>query len=274
MFSWMKAHKIWSAVIGIALISMIAGISGGGGSKPASNTPAKPAPAAVAPAPTTQAPAPVATTAPPKAAQAPAKPAPAKTTYVPAQSGVLPDHARTPGADNPAVTQANIGSTICVTGWTATVRPDTSYTDALKREQLANGYAYQGDTNVADYEEDHLIPLELGGAPSNPLNLWPEPYAGSDGAHAKDKVENSLRRDVCNGTVTLAAARQEMASNWVSQASAAPAQSSVPVQPAAPAAPAPVSNYRAGEFCPKADHGLTIGGLTCTQVGARWRWED
>ena len=159
-------------------------------------------------------------------------------------------------------------------GWTATVRLPESYTEALKRTQLANGYAYQGDTNVADYEEDHLIPLELGGSPTSALNLWPEPYAGSDGARTKDEVENSLRRDVCNGSVTLATARQEIASNWVSQ-SAAPApvvQSSAPVQPAAPAAPA--SHYRAGEFCPKADHGITIGGLTCTQVGARWRWED
>ena len=220
-------------------------------------------------------PSPSATTVPPLATAAPTTPAPV-STYVPVQSGVLPDRSRTPGADNPAVTQATIGSTICVTGWTATVRPDTSYTDALKREQLASGYAYQGDTNVADYEEDHLIPLELGGSPTSALNLWPEPYAGSDGAHAKDKVENSLRRDVCDGTVTLAAARQEIAANWVSQASAAPApvHSSAPVQPAAPAAAAPVSDYRAGEFCPKADHGITIGGLTCTQVGARWRWED
>ncbi len=58
MFSWMKAHKIWTAVIGIALIGMIAGIAGGagGGSKPAAASTSAPA------APTTQAPAPVATT--------------------------------------------------------------------------------------------------------------------------------------------------------------------------------------------------------------------
>ena len=201
--------------------------------------------------------------------------APAKTTYVPAQSGVLPDSSRTPGADNPAVTQATITSTICVTGWTATVRPDTSYTNTLKREQLASGYAYQGDTNPADYEEDHFIPLEIGGAPSVSRNLWPEPYAGSEGARVKDVVENRLHHEVCKGTISLAAARQEIVKNWltVPGAAPAPAQSSAPVQPAAPAAPAPVSNYRAGEFCPKADHGITIDGLTCSQVGARWRWE-
>src|SRR5215510_5854842 len=30
---------------------------------------------------------------------------------------------------NPAVTQATIGTTICVRGWTATIRPPPSYTD-------------------------------------------------------------------------------------------------------------------------------------------------
>jgi hypothetical protein len=35
----------------------------------------------------------------------------------------LPDRTRTPGALNPKVTQATIGTTICVRGWTQTVRP-------------------------------------------------------------------------------------------------------------------------------------------------------
>ena len=42
------------------------------------------------------------------------------------------------------------------------MRPDTAYTDSLKQAQLASGYAYQGNTSMAAYEEDHLIPLELG----------------------------------------------------------------------------------------------------------------
>ncbi|MBV8598859.1 MAG: hypothetical protein JO017_08565, partial [Actinobacteria bacterium] len=36
---------------------------------------------------------------------------------------VLASPTLTPGATNPDVTQATIGSTICVRGWTATVRP-------------------------------------------------------------------------------------------------------------------------------------------------------
>src|SRR5690242_10597803 len=73
----------------------------------------------------------------------------------------LPDPSCQPGATNPDVTQSTIGSTICVSGWTSTVRPPTSYTNPLKVTQIAE-YRYT-DTSTADYEEDHLIPLELGG---------------------------------------------------------------------------------------------------------------
>lgn len=86
-----------------------------------------------------------------------------------------PNPVLTPGAFNPSVTQATIGSTICVSGWTATVRPPASYTTGLKIQQIVQ-YGY-GDTHTSSYEEDHLIPLELGGAPSDARNLWPEPYA-------------------------------------------------------------------------------------------------
>jgi hypothetical protein len=85
----------------------------------------------------------------------------------------LPDPSCQPGATNPDVTQATIGSTICVSGRTSTVRPPTSYTNPLKVQQIAQ-YGYS-DTSTADYEEDHLIPLELGGSPRSTLNLWPEP---------------------------------------------------------------------------------------------------
>ena len=48
----------------------------------------------------------------------------------------LPDHPRTPGAINPAVTQDNLKQTVCVTGWTATIRPPMTYTTRLKVRQM------------------------------------------------------------------------------------------------------------------------------------------
>jgi hypothetical protein len=124
----------------------------------------------------------------------------------------LPDASCTPGAFNPDVTQSTINKTICVSGWTATVRPPTSYTNALKKQGISD-YGYS-DTSMADYEEDHLIPLELGGAPRDPHNLWPEPHAGAKNSYSKDSIENKLKTAVCNGQVTLAAARKAIATNW------------------------------------------------------------
>jgi hypothetical protein len=122
---------------------------------------------------------------------------------------VLPDPACTPGATNPAVTQANIDQTICASGWTATIRPPESYTEPLKYRQMA---AY-GDTGSAGaYEEDHFIPLELGGSPTSSQNLWPEPGASPN---PKDAVEDAANHAVCDGQMTLAAAQQAMAANWI-----------------------------------------------------------
>ena len=98
-------------------------------------------------------------------------------------------------------------------------RAPSSYTTNLKGQQIA-AYRY-ADTNFADYEEDHLIPLELGGAPSDPRNLWPEAYlvslsdGRSVGAHVKDQLENKLKALVCAGSLPLAVARQEIATDWV-----------------------------------------------------------
>jgi hypothetical protein len=132
-----------------------------------------------------------------------------------ASGDVLPNPARTPGATNPNVTQADINSTICISGWTSTVRPPSSYTTALKERQLASGYAYHRDTSPSDYEEDHLIPLELGGSPTAETNLWPEPYHVTESAYSKDKIENKLHALVCSGALSLSTARHSIASNWV-----------------------------------------------------------
>jgi len=132
---------------------------------------------------------------------------------------VLPNPRLTPGIASSDVTPANTAATICVSGYTSgrrhddgrTVRPPESYTSALKRQQIAQyGYA---DTNLADYEEDHLIPLELGGDGYAAGNLWPEPYAGA-GAHVKDQLENRLRVLVCDGQLGLRVAQEAIAINW------------------------------------------------------------
>lgn len=114
-----------------------------------------------------------------------------------------------PGATNPAGTQATIWTTICRDGWTTTVRPPASYTEPIKFKGLA---AYSEPGPVHDYEEDHLIPRELGGSPTSKANLWPEPGAAPN---LKDHVENAANRAVCDQTMTLQAAREAIAGDWI-----------------------------------------------------------
>lgn len=113
------------------------------------------------------------------------------------------------GVANPAVTQATIHQTICQRGWTKTVRPPASFTNALKRAQLPAG----ADPHA--YEEDHVLPIEDGGAPRDPGNLRPQLWVGPDGARAKDDtVETPTRRRICAGEITLVAG-QAIIRAWV-----------------------------------------------------------
>ena len=130
----------------------------------------------------------------------------------------LPDPIRTPGATNPDVTPATIGATICSRGWTATVRPPAAYTSGLKRAQLASGYSIGSDRNPADYEEDHLVPLEVGGNPTAETNLWPEPRAGIYGAGTKDQVENVVNHMICDGRLGLADGQRMFMTDWIAAA--------------------------------------------------------
>lgn len=113
------------------------------------------------------------------------------------------DIARTPGVLNPDVTQATIGSTICVHGWTRTIRPPTDYTNELKLKQMRE-YGVGG--SPSDYQEDHLISLELGGHPTDARNLWPEPYPR---AAEVDSIENELNAKVCSGDMSLDEAQRK-----------------------------------------------------------------
>ena len=137
-----------------------------------------------------------------------------------------PDPRCTPGSLNPQVTQATIGRTICRSGWTSTVRPPESITEP---EKVASMRAYGARGGASDYEYDHFVPLELGGATNDPRNLWPEPGASPN---PKDAVEDELKRAVCDKRMTLAQAQHAIVSNWVALArKPAPQPKSSPSKP-------------------------------------------
>jgi hypothetical protein len=110
----------------------------------------------------------------------------------------------TPGVLNPQVTPSTIAKTICVRGWTSSIRPPTDYTNELKREQMTT---YRREGGLSDYQEDHLISLGLGGHPTDPRNLWPEPI---EQALKVDRTEKELNSAVCSGRMSLAEAQRRI----------------------------------------------------------------
>jgi anti-sigma factor RsiW len=65
------------------------------------------------------------------------------------------------------------------------------------------------------YEVDYLVTPALGGA-DDIRNLWPHSYSSTVwNAQVKDALEERLREMVCDGTLDLREAQQEIAGNWI-----------------------------------------------------------
>lgn len=122
---------------------------------------------------------------------------------------VLPDPGITPGVLNPAISPSVFNATICKPGWTATVRPPTGWTDKLRDADTPAG------RKPLDGELDHLISIEDGGAPADPLNLWWMAYGDRYGARVKDALETRVKHLVCAGKISLDAARGALSPNWL-----------------------------------------------------------
>jgi hypothetical protein len=119
--------------------------------------------------------------------------------------GGLPDSACTPGAIFPNATMQQI----CTPGYASSVR-NVPFSEA---EQV---YAEYGIYHhyAGQYEDDHLVPLELGGS-NDIANLWPEAAAPTPGFHQKDEVENYLHDQMCSGAISLKDAQTQIATNWL-----------------------------------------------------------
>jgi hypothetical protein len=117
----------------------------------------------------------------------------------------LPDPACTPGAVFPDATVAQI----CTPGYSSSVR-NVSQSD---KDAVYAAYGIASH-EPGQYEVDHLISLELGGS-NDIANLWPEAADPRPGFHEKDKIENYLHDQVCNGSMTLQQAQAAFATNWM-----------------------------------------------------------
>ena len=113
---------------------------------------------------------------------------------------------------NADVRQDTISSTICVAGYTASIRPSTRYTQGVKFKLMQAQSIPRAD--ASGYELDHRIPLALGGHPRALANLMLQPWEGERGAKKKDRLERAMQRMVCNGTLALDQARDAIFSDW------------------------------------------------------------
>jgi hypothetical protein len=114
---------------------------------------------------------------------------------------------------NPDVTQDTIAQTICVPGYTKAVRPSTGYTNGVKLKLLRE--AGIDESQIGQYELDHIIPLAVGGHPRKLSNLALQPWDGELGAHRKNGLERRLQGMVCRGEMSLLDAQYCIAEDWV-----------------------------------------------------------
>jgi len=125
----------------------------------------------------------------------------------------LPDSSCTPGS-----ILTSDKRVICVSGYTKTVR----YVPLSEKKRVFQEYGIPYSLH-SNYEVDHLISLELGG--SNAIaNLWPESYHIKNGSLTKDKFENYLHRQICNGSMSAQEAQKEISTNWLLYASQSTSQ--------------------------------------------------
>jgi hypothetical protein len=81
------------------------------------------------------------------------------------------------------------------------------------RDKVLLNYGYLG--NNQEYAIDLLVPFELGGVISL-KNLWPIPYESRrDTLIKKVKLEHFLHALVCENTLTLQEAQEEISDNWI-----------------------------------------------------------
>ena len=113
---------------------------------------------------------------------------------------------------NSDVTEESVAKTICVVGYTATIRPATNYTNGVKAKLLEE--AGQDRSQMGAYELDHIIPLAVGGHPRKLSNLTLQPWYGENSATEKDGLERRLQHMVCNGEISLTDAQFCIAEDW------------------------------------------------------------
>lgn len=123
-----------------------------------------------------------------------------------------PPHEVPAAALNPDVRQDTIHQTICVPGYTATVRPASSFTNGVKLKLMRDAGISQADAGF--YELDHRVALAVGGHPRALVNLALQKWDGEAGAKRKDNLERRLQLLVCSDRMPLREAQSALYFDW------------------------------------------------------------
>ena len=111
---------------------------------------------------------------------------------------------------NPDVTPETIQRTICLKGYTKTIRPSTAYTNGIKFRLMRGAGIEESLAN--EYALDHIIALAIGGSPRSLDNL--QLLTAKENSR-KARIEVKLQCLVCAGQVPLDVAQEKMYTNWV-----------------------------------------------------------
>lgn len=129
------------------------------------------------------------------------------TTAEPTTATRHPIEAVTPGDVFPGATAGQV----CTPGWATAHRDRLSVRQervVLARYGLPTEWATESG-HISEW--DHLVPLELGGA-NGTGNIWP--MTNHDQDQRKDRLENRLHREVCDGEMGLAEAQAQARRFW------------------------------------------------------------
>ena len=107
------------------------------------------------------------------------------------------------------VTQSTIQQTICVKGYSSTVRPSTRFTNPIKFRLMRDAAIPESDKS--DWALDHRVPIALGGHPRKLDNL--QLLTTHDNGR-KSRIEAKLLCYVCVGQMTLNQAQREVWEDW------------------------------------------------------------
>jgi len=123
-----------------------------------------------------------------------------------------PDPDCAPGKINPAV-PGHTAQTVCSVSWVAaaaTVRPSQTIED-----ELLIKYSLPG--SPLTYVVAQVVPVEDGGSPTSPENLYPLPLNGYGGQKTRALVAGQLHDEICSHKITVAQAAKTLAGDWLAK---------------------------------------------------------